>query len=81
LDAGKDQDEGGYRNAQQQAVDAMKAFDDFTFMIAGGDVERVQVLERGPMRVYWKVAQHHLNQLVAEKKRVERASKRVKHGR
>jgi hypothetical protein len=43
----------------------MRAFDDFTFMIAGGDVERVQVLERGPMRVYWKVAEHHLTQLLS----------------
>jgi hypothetical protein len=59
----------------------MKAFDEFTFMIASGDVERVQVLERGPMRVYWKVAEHHLRQMVAEKKRVERASKRLSNGR
>lgn len=81
LDPGTNPDEGGETDARIQAVKAMRAFDDFTFMIAGGDVERVQVLERGPMRVYWKVAEHHLTQLLSEKKRQDRANKKTRYGR
>lgn len=81
MDAGTNTDEGSSTDAHREAVRAMKAFDDFTFMIAGGDVERVGVLERGPMRVYWKVAEHHLRQLLAEKKRQDRANKKTRHGR
>lgn len=81
LDPGTNTDEGGETDARIQAVKAMRAFDDFTFMIAGGDVERVQVLERGPMRVYWKVAEHHLTQLLSEKKRQDRANKKTRYGR
>jgi hypothetical protein len=81
LDPGTNPEEGGATDARIQAVKAMRAFDDFTFMIAGGDVERVQVLERGPMRVYWKVAEHHLTQLLSEKKRQDRANKKTRYGR
>jgi hypothetical protein len=49
-------------------------------MIAGHDPERIVSLERGPVRVYWDIAHHHMSQLLAEKKRIDNAN-RKRHGR
>ena len=59
---------------------AMQSFDAFTHMIAGHDPERIVSLERGPVRVYWDIAHHHMSQLLAEKKRIDNAN-RKRHGR
>lgn len=54
-------------------------FDAFTQTIAGNDPDKMVTLERGPMNVYWAVANGYAKRLVAEQERTKRAKKR--HGR
>lgn len=57
----------------------VRDFEAFTAVIGGHDVEKIVALERGPVKLYWEVAQGYAKRLVAEQERVKKASKR--HGR
>jgi hypothetical protein len=57
----------------------VRDFEAFTAVIAGHDPEKIVALERGPVSLYWDVAQGYARRLVAEQERVKKAARR--HGR
>ncbi len=70
--------ESGPSSVGELTLRQMRDFDAFTLTIAEGDPTKLRELENGNIRVYWAVAEAHVNKLAAAKEAADRAGR--KHG-